>query len=714
VRAHAAAITQEGRLRGGGQRSAQVLRRPHVMKSGAVANFCAMRRPAGAVQSRLRGLCALLLLLLCAVATDAAAPDRWQRYPGADCSYDDIPCTGAHCKGYHAAHCRGSTVAECKALCVATLGCGGFNYPHGVLKKTDCLSHKAPQGGCVLYILESSPQPTPAAPAWGTVWPVPQRSEWRHDGQHLTIAAGLRISVDPSSRARGSARLRRAVQRYTDIIAAPLLEKQRVHRRLAVVNSLVLQVGSADESLNARTNASYTLSVRAGAAMATAPTIYGAMYAMETFSQLATGGTAGHINASSVSIVDWPTYHHRSFLADTGRRFWPVRTIKTLLDAMAAVKLNVLHLHLSDNCRYAIQSDAFPLLTKRLTGNLAGSYSKADVAVIVSYAADRGIRVIPEADMPGHAQGLQGLSGHGLNFCLTKGNVTHTHQPYGELANDPGGQTIATMQAIYAELADLFPDDELFIGGDEVSVAGNCTLADYSSIERAVSAKITAPSVQGGLRRTVGGWEEYAFETAVVPATAVGNYVVNTWHYHTQFESTARGWPTVASNDSHFYLVYGGGYQQYWVDIASGMNESQRALLRGGSISAWADEYCYIAYCIHEGQYPAAHALFPPSADDLFHQSIIAYSFPRAAVGAGSFWNYVPDFKASGGTFEVIYAAMNSRLMARGVPSCPTECHCDAASRCGKPYVNETVPPVKTLTKKELLKMRPGRALNIP
>ena len=188
-------------------------------------------------------------------------------------------------------------------------------------------------------------------------------------------------------------------------------------------------------------------------------------------------------------------------------------------------------------------------------------------------------------------------------------------------------------------------------------------------------------------------------------------FVVNTWHYHTQYESTARGWQTIASNDSHFYLVYGGPYQNYWVDIASGMNSSQQALLRGGSVSAWVDEYCYIAFCIHPGKYPSAHALFPPEADELFHSSIIGYSFPRAAIGAGSFWNYVPEFNATepDGTFRATYEAMNGRLIARGIPSCPTECHCDAATRCGTPYANES--ETQTLTKEELFQLRPGQPL---
>lgn len=265
--------------------------------------------------------------------------------------------------------------------------------------------------------------------------------------------------------------------------------------------------------------------------------------------------------------------------------FWPVPTIKTVLDAMAFSKMNVLHLHLSDNCRYAVESVKFPLLTERNVGFMKGTYTVADVSTMVAYAKDRGIRIIPEVDFPGHAQGLQGIDGHGLNFCLTD-NSTYAHA---DLANDRGGQTIATLKALYTELASMFPDEELFIGADEVSPQGNCTLTGYTTIERSVCDLVTGDMAGGGLNRTVGGWEEFAFETKVAQSSK--DYIVNTWHYHTQFESTARGWQTIASNDSHFYLVYGQPYQSYWVDIASGMNQTQRALLRGGSVSAWVGKY---------------------------------------------------------------------------------------------------------------------------
>lgn len=372
------------------------------------------------------------------------------------------------------------------------------------------------------------------------------------------------------------------------------------------IHKLDLTIGSTDETLSMHTNYSYTLSVDAsGRCAIQAATIYGAMYGMETLSQVVVNRT---INATAVHITDWPSYHHRAFMADTGRCFWPVRTVQTLLDAMSFTKMNVLHLHLSDNCRYAAPSARYPALTARLTGILAGHYTADDIVGLVAYAGDRGIRVIAEADMPGHSQGMQGLSGQGLEFCSTNGTGA-----FGELRNDAAGVTVGTLKNIYRELATLFPDNELFIGADETAASGPCTMQSYKDIETAVTAFIT-----GKLNRSVGGWEEYAFETQVAEAVNPA-YVVNTWHYHNQYAATARGFHTVASNDSHFYLVYGQPYSSYWVDIASGMNASQRNFLHGGSISAWGDEYCYVAYCIHPGQYPSAHALFPPSADALFH-----------------------------------------------------------------------------------------------
>lgn len=620
-------------------------------------------------------------MLYVALAASFTSQHYWWVFPNRDCGYDDVP-----------GNCSGKPVSACEKLCDSVRGCAAFNS-NGWLKKADCESRMAP-ASTVLYIRKDVPQPPPPPPPWGELWPVPQ--SFRFVGG-VRFGAPFPLRVPPSFAVAvggGSSRLERAAARYTALIrTAAAAPSPPPAQQPTAVPLLKVAVDDTSERLTQATDYSYSLRVDGGGASASAPSIYGAMAAMETFSQLVRPG--GFINATSVVIDDAPSYPHRGFMADTGRRFWPVRTVESLLDAMAMSKMNVLHLHLSDNCRFAVESAAFPALTKRLVGPLGGFYSHDDIRSLVLYAADRGIRVIPEVDMPGHAQGLQGLGGGGgLVFC-DEGRQGDRGVPYGDLQNDANGTTIATLKILYDELAELFPDAELFIGADETAANGPCTTAtDYAPIERAVCDHITS------LNRTVGGWEEYAFTTHV--AQPNDRFVVNTWHYVTQAQALTAGYQTVAANDSHFYLVYDQPADRYWVDIASGTDPSRRRLLRGGIVSAWGDEYCYVAYCIHLDKFPSAHALFPPSADALFHKSILGVAFPRAAVGAGSFWNWNASVTSS--QLDGSIAALNARLIARGVPACPSNCTCNAASRCGVPYANESV---ATLPLEELLSL-PG------
>ena len=101
-----------------------------------------------------------------------------------------------------------------------------------------------------------------------------------------------------------------------------------------------------------------------------------------------------------IGRVDAPAYAHRGLMLDTGRRFIPKAAVLRMVDAMAMMKMNVLHLHLADWCRYALESAAAPLLNRPLVGDQAGQYSKADLAEILDYANARGIWVYPEVDIP--------------------------------------------------------------------------------------------------------------------------------------------------------------------------------------------------------------------------------------------------------------------------------------------------------------------------
>jgi hexosaminidase len=108
--------------------------------------------------------------------------------------------------------------------------------------------------------------------------------------------------------------------------------------------------------------------------------------------------------AASVRVEDAPRFPHRGLMIDTGRAFLPLPVILAALDAMSYVKMNALHWHLVDDQAFPVVSSAWPNLTAGAmqAPSLSHTYSKADVAAVVEAATARGIRVIPEFDVPGH------------------------------------------------------------------------------------------------------------------------------------------------------------------------------------------------------------------------------------------------------------------------------------------------------------------------
>jgi hypothetical protein len=210
----------------------------------------------------------------------------------------------------------GGSAAACEAVCDATNGCGAFNT-HGHLKKTDCLQKMKPEGSVDLYIRRDIPQPPPPAPAWGLIWPPPQI--FTRTAGAIQISKTFQITTNSTS-----ARLSRGIQRYRSIVAA-LFEGDGaaaaptsragvgaagdtgdsgdIGGAAVQLENLKVQVTSCDETLGPQTNYSYELRVSSGGALVTSQSIYGAMYGLETFSQLVS--SSGTINGSEINVRDW-------------------------------------------------------------------------------------------------------------------------------------------------------------------------------------------------------------------------------------------------------------------------------------------------------------------------------------------------------------------------------------------------------------------------
>jgi hexosaminidase len=210
---------------------------------------------------------------------------------------------------------------------------------------------------------------------------------------------------------------------------------------------------------------SYRLEINSSGARLNAPTTLGVMRGLQTFLQLVQTTGAGFA-VPAVSIEDNPRFPWRGLMIDVGRHFIPLDVLKRNLDGMAAVKLNVFHWHLSENQGFRIESKKFPKLQGMGSDGLY--YTQDEVRGVIAYARERGIRVVPEFDMPGHATAWF----VGYPELASGAGPYQIERQWGvfDPAMDPTQEeTYKFLDTFIGEMAGLFPDQFFHIGGDEVN-----------------------------------------------------------------------------------------------------------------------------------------------------------------------------------------------------------------------------------------------------
>ena len=233
--------------------------------------------------------------------------------------------------------------------------------------------------------------------------------------------------------------------------------------------TLTISVDGAGEAIQGPDeNETYSLEITPNGAHLKTATVVGAIHGLETFLQLVQNDTKSYF-LPAVSIDDSPRFRWRGLMIDCSRHFEPIDVIRRTLDGMAAVKMNVFHWHLSDDQGFRIESKVFPKLTGMGSDGLF--YTQDQAREIVAYARERGIRVVPEFDIPGHAQswmvGYPELaSGNGSNY----GGPYEIEREYGifDPVIDPTREsTYKFLDKFIGEMAEIFPDPYMHIGGDE-------------------------------------------------------------------------------------------------------------------------------------------------------------------------------------------------------------------------------------------------------
>ena len=207
---------------------------------------------------------------------------------------------------------------------------------------------------------------------------------------------------------------------------------------------------------------SYELTVTNSSAQLSAPTTLGILHGLETFLQLVEITPTGFA-VPAVTIKDQPRFPWRGLMIDVSRHFIPIDVLKRNVDGLAAVKMNVLHWHLSDDQGFRVESKKFPKLQEAGAEGLY--YTQDEIREFIVYAHDRGIRIVPEFDMPGHSRswfvGYPELSSGPGPYTIEGGGIDPAMDPTRE-------STYKFLDKFIEEMAKLFPDAYFHIGGDEV------------------------------------------------------------------------------------------------------------------------------------------------------------------------------------------------------------------------------------------------------
>jgi hexosaminidase len=336
-------------------------------------------------------------------------------------------------------------------------------------------------------------------------------------------------------------------------------------------------------------NETYSLDVTANSAHLHAATDVGAMRGLETFLQLVQPDDSGFV-LPAMSIEDTPRFRWRGLMVDCSRHFEPVEVIKRTLDGMAAVKLNVFHWHLTDDQGFRIESKVFPKLTGM--GSDGEFYTQEQAREVVSYARARGIRVVPEFDMPGHTQSW--------------------FVGYPELASGPGPYSIERHFGIFdpvmdptrtstykfidqfiGEMAGIFPDPYMHIGGDENNGVQWSHNAQIQEFMKAHDLKETAalqtyfnqqllPILKKHGKYMV-GWDE------IFAPGLPKDVVIQSWQGFNSLAASARqGYQGILS--AGYYLDFTD--EHYLVDPVpadSDLTAEERARILGGEACIWGE-----------------------------------------------------------------------------------------------------------------------------
>jgi hexosaminidase len=343
----------------------------------------------------------------------------------------------------------------------------------------------------------------------------------------------------------------------------------------------------------------YSLRVTPMGVSIDAPTSLGVLRALATLQQLPIAEKKQRY-LPEVDIQDQPRFAWRGLLIDAARHFMPLPVIKRNIDGMAAVKLNVLHWHLCDDQGWRVESQLFPRL--QTVAGVNGYYTQAQVREVVAYAAARGIRVVPEFDLPGHTGALLAAyprlaSNDSIKAVPIRWGVLN-------IALDPTRESTYTLlDSLLTEMSGLFPDPYFHIGGDEndgrqwrrnprivaFMRAHHLFKADSQTVDKhrlqTYFNRRLLPTLQRNHKIMV-GWDE------ILGPDLPREVVIQSWSGKKGLSQAVQlGHPAFLSNGYYLdlYLTAASHYATDPLPASTTLTAEQQKLVLGGEATMWAE-----------------------------------------------------------------------------------------------------------------------------
>lgn len=432
-----------------------------------------------------------------------------------------------------------------------------------------------------------NPVPSATVSKHNNLMPVPASLRFNNGrlaiNKSFTVAA--RGTIDGRLKAGIDRALRRLEGRTVVEIARGLTDDAGA--------TLVIEAAAAGKSIpSIDEDESYSLEVSEKQAVLKAPTVVGALRGLETFLQLLDSDPDGYF-IPAVRIDDRPRFRWRGLLIDVARHYQPMEVLKRNLDAMAAVKLNVLHWHLTEDQGFRIESKKFPRLHEM--GSDGQFYTQDQAREIIAYARDRGIRVVPEFDMPGHATswlvGYPELGSAPGPYSIERGAGIF------EPALDPTREEVYKfLDTFLGEMAALFPDAYLHIGGDEnegkqwdrnpqiQEFMKKKGIKDNHALQTYFNQRLLQILRKHG--KIMMGWDE------IFQPDLPKEVVIHSWRGPNALAEAARkGYNGVLSAGYYIDLIFPAS-QHYAVDpipFDSKLTEAEAAHVLGGEATMWSE-----------------------------------------------------------------------------------------------------------------------------